>query len=595
MRTRKLFGRLAILAVATAACFVLALLVPAIMRYRAVDEPFSGASVMASPRDMLVVTQNVRLSDAPDLSLSRGMLYADGNATLGTPISRFVLDAPVFRLNVSGRQATAASSGMAGSAEQALAESAPLISQLLAFGYDALTIRRGTVNIVSEGGVSETLSEVEAEVSGRRKGYFSIKGSFLFRGQRLKIDTAVTQPQEKKKTHLWQLRAALHSAFLDAKFDGQADVAQDIQLTGLADLTAPSLRRVARWMSVPLANAEGLNATSIKGQFTWARNVLALEQAKVSIDANEGTGTLSLNLNAERPSIDGTLAFNSFNLAPYVEGLRPQTFGFERPSTSWSNLDLSFPLVRYVDTDLRLSAPRVAYNGFEMGRTAATLSTRGGKLLIDIAEMELGSASVSLQLSTDTNEMVPRYVLRGKVQNFDAAQSAAALLSSSPWSGKGIISLDVAGSGQAPGEILRALSGKASIQMAQGMRLPIDLKALRSLVKQGPVAGWPALLKGYTQLDALDLRLLFERGVATFDTMQARSGSNAYALSGTVKLADAEMDLRVAARTGLPQDRPLRSSDFFGADIVSLSGALSSPLLSSADDMEHFHKSMLPQ
>ena len=76
---------------------------------RASDEPFSGYAVMASPRDMHVITAPIRLSDAPDLTLNRGTLYADGNAALGTPISRFVLDGPVFYLNASGLRTGASS------------------------------------------------------------------------------------------------------------------------------------------------------------------------------------------------------------------------------------------------------------------------------------------------------------------------------------------------------------------------------------------------------------------------------------------------------------------------------------------------------
>lgn len=583
MQPRKLFARLAVLSAATVLCLVLALLAPAILKRQASDEPFSGASVMASPRDMLVVTQGVRLSSTPDLVLTRGMLYADGNAALGTPISRFVLDAPVFTLGVTSfdpaMTAATLEAGLSG-------EAGPLTEQLLAFGYDALTIRRGSIQINVAEGNSETLSEFEAEVSGRRKGQFSARGSFVYRGQRIKFDTAVAQPMDKKAAQRWQVKAAFNSAFLDSRFEGQVDVTRDIQLSGVADVTIPSLRRVARWLSVPVPNAEGLNASSIKGQFTWARNALSFEQAKISIDTNEGTGTLSLNLSAERPLIDGTLAFSSVDLAPYFEGLRPRTFGFERPSTSWANLDLSFPLIRYIDTDLRISTPRVTFKGFEMGRTAATFTVRSGKLLADVAEMELGAATASLQLTADTNEMVPRYTLKGKVQNLDAAQSASALLSGATWSGKGAIAIDVTGAGQAPSEVLRSLSGKAALQMPAGARIPVDIKALRGLVKQAPATGWGAFLKGQTQLDLVDLRLTLGNGVATVETPQARSGSNAFAMSGTLNLPEAELDLRIASRASAPQDRPLRSADFLGADVVRLSGPLSSPVLSEAGRFE---------
>ena len=109
MRRKNVLSRFATLALATLACLLLAVLAPMISIQRASDEPFSGYAVMASPRDMHVITTPIRLSDAPDLTLNRGTLYADGNAALGTPISRFVLDGPVFYLNASGLR-TAASS-----------------------------------------------------------------------------------------------------------------------------------------------------------------------------------------------------------------------------------------------------------------------------------------------------------------------------------------------------------------------------------------------------------------------------------------------------------------------------------------------------
>ena len=107
MGRRNVISRFATLVFATIACLLLAVLAPILFGPRATDEPFSGYAVMASPRDMHVITTPIRLSEAPDLTLSRGTLYADGNAAAGTPISRFVLDAPVFHLNVSGLSAGA--------------------------------------------------------------------------------------------------------------------------------------------------------------------------------------------------------------------------------------------------------------------------------------------------------------------------------------------------------------------------------------------------------------------------------------------------------------------------------------------------------
>lgn len=556
MQPRKMIARLAILSVATVVCLLAAFIVPSLVKNRGIDEAFTGASVIASPRDMLVVAQPIRLSAAPDLVLARGILYADGNAALGTPISRFVLDGPVFNVNVAGPAILA-------KPVNAVEEMLPLMEQLLNAAYDTLIIRRGQAQIAGADGSGETLSDIEAEVTGRRKGQMAIRGSFSYRGQRIKFDTALAHLAEKKGAQRWQVKTALKSAFIDATFDGIADATRDLQLSGAADLTIPSLRRVARWLSLPVPNAEGLNAAALKGQLTWARNALSLEQAKVSIDGNEGGGTLTLNLNAERPLIDGTLAFTAIDLAPYVEGLRPQTFGFERPSTSWTHLDLSFPLVRYIDTDLRISTPRLTFKSFDMGRTAATFTVRAGKLLADVAEMELGAATANLELTADTNEVVTRYTLKGKIQNFDAAQSAAALLSGAPWSGKGTLTVDLTGSGQVTGEVVRSLSGKAALVMPQGARVPTDLKSLKALAKQGPQSGWTNILKGQTTLDAVDVRASVAGGVMSVETMPIKTVAPAIGVIGTINLTEGELDVQLAT----------------GAEALNISGPFSSPIL----------------
>lgn len=581
MRPGRLFARLVTLSLATTVCLVLAIVATPYLRGFN-DEPISGASVMASPRDLQVITQEVRLSNAPDLVLSRGMLYADGNAALGTQISRFVLDGPLFTLNVSGPRApgdvpASDAAHVADNVAGALAE------QLAALGYDTLTVRRGTIQITSREGAGETMSDVEAEFTNKRKSGLSARGSFYYRGHRLKFEASLAPPTDRKAGLRWPAKVALRSAFVDANFDGALDAARDMQLSGVADVSMPSLRRVARWFALPVANAAGLNAASLKGQFTWARNSLSFEQAKLSVDNNDGTGSVTLNLGGDRPLVDGTLAFSSFDLVPYFESLRPQTFGFERPSTSWSSLDLSFPLLRVVDADLRISTPKVAFKGFELGRTAATVSVRGGKLLADVAEIELGSGVSSLQITADTNPSVPRYAIKGKIEGLDGAQAAAAFQFTQSWTGKGSVSLDVTGAGQAPSEVLRSLTGKVALSSAPGLRAPVEAKGLRALAKTSAITGWPGIAKGQTQFDQLDLRFAITNGVAIAETVTARSGSNAFAVSGAINLPETNLDLTIASRGATPPDKALKPSDFLGTDVVRLSGPMAAPTLSIAD------------
>src|SRR4029450_1012508 len=99
---------------------------------------------------------------------------------------------------------------------------------------------------------------------------------------------------------------------------------------------------------------------------------------------------------------------------PYVEAARSQSFLFDRQTASWSAFDLSFPLLRHVDADLRISAPKVAIKGYGLGRGAATITVRSGRLLADIAELELYSGKVGVQVSVNANELVSRYTVGGE-------------------------------------------------------------------------------------------------------------------------------------------------------------------------------------
>ena len=579
MRRKNAISRFATLALATLACLLLAVLAPMLWSQRASDEPFSGYTVMASPRDMHVITTPIRLSDAPDLTLNRGTLYADGNAAAGTPISRFVLDGPVFYLNASGLRTAAASfeASFAGPSIEAIAPL--LVEQLTAMGFDALTIRRGTLYVTAADGSWETIGDIQAELTGRRKGQVSGRGSFTIRGQRLGFDATLAPGVEKRNPPRWPMKLALKGDLLEASFDGQLDVGESLQLSGHAELSTPSVRRGARWFGVPVSSSEGLNAATLKGQINWSRHTLAFEDAKVAIDGNEASGALVLQFGGDRPLIDGSLAFNALDLTPYVEAARSQSFLFDRQTASWSAFDLSFPIIRHVDADLRISAPKVTIKGYGLGRGAATITVRSGKLLADIAELDLYSGKVGVQVTVNSNELVPRYTVRGKVENFEAGPAGTALFGSAVLTGRSTLSLDLTAAGQTPAEIVRALSGKVALTMAEGGRVGLDIRALRAAAKADGPPGWGLLAKGQTGLEQIEARALVRDGVLITETVQARSGAVGVVASGRVDLVERTLDLHLSVKPNAPADKLPKPADMAGAEAVTVRGLWQEPFV----------------
>jgi AsmA protein len=591
--------RLRRLALALLACLVFAILAPLYFAERRIDESFGLAStVSAAPRDLHVITVPVRLSDAPDLMLMRAVIYVYGPGTPsassastlpGGPISQAILEGPVFTLNASGRSAALAVSR--GEAEGAAADSppdsqtdplSPVLQQIASLGLDLITIRRGTLHITALDGSVETITDIQAEIKRTRKGQVTGIGSFTVRGQRVAFDATLSRSADTKLPRGWQLQVSLKSRLLQGTFDGLADLSEDLQLSGQVDLATINLRSAGRWFGLPLLSADSLGAASVRGELTWARRSLAFDKARIVVDGNEGNGRLVLNLGAARPMLEATLDFSALNLTPYIEATRSQIFGFELPVTWGASFDISLPMIRHLDADLRISASRVTLKSYVLGQGAAAIAAQAGKLHADITELELPSGgTLSAQVTAIMSEAAPRYALRAKIEKLEIGPVSAMVASAPALSGRATLALDLTGTGYSLADVAKRLSGKATLTMPEGGRMALDVKALRAAAKTG-ARGWAELAKSPSGLDRLEARALIIEGVAFTEEVQARAGDVALALTGRVGIADGNMDARLLLKVGAAPDQPLRLADA-AVETLTLRGPWASPEVRGED------------
>src|SRR5215470_17011645 len=230
MRHKTVMWRLRKLLLALLACLLFAVLAPLYFADRRPDEPFAISSVVASPRDMHVLSAPIRLSEAPDLMLNRGVVYAYATTqpATGGANSSIVLDGPVFTLNAAGMKAATTQQGTGESVD--LGPVSPLIEQIMSLGFDLITIKRGTLLVTAFDGTLETISDIQAEVTGRRKGQIAGRGTFTIRGQRVAFDATLGQASDKRLPSRWPFKATVKGALVEASFDGHADVGEDLQL-----------------------------------------------------------------------------------------------------------------------------------------------------------------------------------------------------------------------------------------------------------------------------------------------------------------------------------------------------------------------------
>jgi AsmA protein len=573
MRRNTVIARIRKPLLAISALLVFSVLAPMFFAERHAEER-SAFSVTASPRDQLYLTVPVKLADAPDLTLVRGLLSEYGPAGADKTMSHLLLEGPAFVLN-AGVLRTAAKARQGGpDGSEDLAAPSHLVRKLVAPSFEGVTIRRGTLDIAMGEGLVETIGDIEAEVT-RTEGRIESKGSFTIRGQRVTFVAKLGQPLDKKAPLRRSLQAELEGSLIHVVFDGHLDLAPDLLLTGKTDLSTPSLRRIGRWFGIPLQTTDGFNAATVKADLTWARRVLAFEKAQLTVDGNKADGRVALNLAGERPLIDATLDFARLDLTPHVEATRLQLFGFDLPGASWPSFDISLPMIRHLDADLRISARKVALKGHTFGQGAATITAHGGKLQADITELELGSGTLSAQISAGMNEIVPRYGLRAKIEGIEAGPVSAQLLGAPVLTGRATVTVDLRSTGYSLHEIVRRLSGKAALTLPDGGRLALDAEALREAVQKG-THGWFELARSPARVDKLEAQALLIEGVAFAEVTEARSGSRTLTASGRLGLDDGNLDLRLTWRSEPPAGQPPKPGD---ADAtVSLRGPWYDPV-----------------
>ena len=567
--------RLRKLALAFLACLVFAVLAPMYFAERRPDEGFAISPVIASPRDMHVLAVPVRLSDAPDLTLTRGVVYDYGPATSKEAASRILLDNPVFTLNAAGLRAGSRHGDSDGAD---LGPLSAVIQQIVSLSFHQITIHRGTLHVTMADGTVETIGDIQAELKWRRKGQIGALGNFTVRGQRVAFDASISQPLDKKPPQRWALQASFKASLLQGTFDGHEHLAEDLQLSGEADVSTPSLRRLGKWFGLPLHITEGFNATTIKGELTWARRSLTFEKAKIVVDGNEANGRLALNTGGERPHVEAVLDFSVLDLTPHVEAARTQLFGLDLAAASWSWFDISLPMIRYLDGDLRISARKVMLKGYTFGPGGATITARAGRLQAVIPELDLNSGTLSAQVTAIMSEVMPRYALRAELKNFDAGPASTLLLGAASLTGRATLTVDLTSTGYSPPEIIKRLSGKAELTLPEGGRLALDLKALAGVAKSG-ARGWAQLAKSQTAVERLEARALIIDGVAFLEKMQAHSGSVALAGSGRFGLHDGNMDIRLTLKSNSPADQAPK----VGSDTVTLRGPWHEPAVRAED------------
>lgn len=511
-----------------------------------------SAAVFAASTNSYSLSSPVRLLQTPLIELESGTISIPKNSTglarsgemlarlITGSSSRIALKDAKFSADFSGSEITTLNKMTPGGV-------APLVAIFQDLKFDSLTVSDSTVHLKLTDGSTLALHDVTADVTSNREGIVHAEGSFIFRGEKVSFDTTfATNLDAKSGARL--VSVSLKSRLLVADFDGYYMLGANPRLLSQqGDLKIPSLQEAANWIGVTWPSSLGFKDFRAKGQLEWVNRTITFQDAVVQMDGNEATGTLSVNFSGEHPAIEGTLGFKTLDLTTYFRSGDDvaQTSGESLLSLVSTATDLNFPLVKAIDADLRISSDSVVVPGVTIGSSAATISLKGGKMIADIAELEIDDGTRGGgQLRIDMNGPQPSYDIRGKLEDLDIGRAAQAIFGHATIQGRGNAIIEISATGDTGTSLLNSLSGKLSVTMADGGSIGLDIDQLSAAVTSPEAQNtWTTASTGTMPVDHLDARFAVVNGVIRTERVWATTGERAVEAEGAINLSARMLDL----------------------------------------------------
>ncbi len=572
------------LAVAILLCLVFLIVAPYFVERRFDELGLTSAAVFAASRDSYSLSSPIRLLKAPNIALESGTIsmppsrsgLARGGEMIAMLItgssSRMTLERATIAADFSESEAVLGSGVAHGGV-------APLVAALQQLQFDALAVRDSSVRIKLADGTTLVLDDLAADVTAKQNGNIRAVGSFVFRGEKVAFDTTLASKVDPQ-SGAYPITASLKSALLSSGLDGQLLLGESPRLLSpQADLTIPNVRAAARWLGAGWPPGDAFEGFYAKGQLEWVNHTVAFQKATVQMDGNEATGTLSVNFSGPRPALDGTLGLKTLDLTKYVGAPAGST---QAPGQSLLSMvsgasGLEFPLIQIIDADLRISSNNVVLPGVSIGRSAATISLKGGKMIADIAELEIDEGTRGGgQLRIDATGTRPSYDIRGKLEALDLGRAGQAIFGHPTIQGRGDVIIEISAAGDTGTLLLSSLDGKLCVSLAEGGQLGLDVDQLSAAAKSPQTqSAWQAASSGTMPIDTLEARFAVHNGVIRTEVAKAVAGSRAMNAEGAINLPARRLDLELAVGEMAQANAAAPRT----GDVIDMHGPWASPVL----------------
>lgn len=343
-------------------------------------------------------------------------------------------------------------------------------------------------------GEKRSLSNIDMNLSlPSFAGPLKANGMATWNGERATLHVTVAAPGTLQSGGTSPVTITLAAAPISFNFQGKATGATLSEFDGPIRLSVPSVRGLAKWLEIPFnPTGTGFGPLSIDGKIAKKGAKIAFTDATISLDAIKATGTLTIDSRGAQPYLSGRLDVGTLDINPYLTPERRNVRASSAAnraaapgpspapaakSTGWSTAPIDLSALKIADADFDITANSILYRKLKIGKSALALHLKDGRLEADLTKMSLYQGQGQGKLVADDSGTAPRFAADFNLSGVAIQPLLRDAADFDRLSGKGRVTLDVTGSGRNQRNIVSSLTGKGSLNLANGKVAGINLVA----------------------------------------------------------------------------------------------------------------------
>lgn len=362
----------------------------------------------------------------------------------------------------------------------------------------------------------------------------SLTAKGIWRGESFAMKASSSQPLLLLGGGNAPVSLTLETAPAVISFEGVTTLTGQGPIDGNLNLSVPSLNRLVEWTRGSRLPGPRIGPLTIEAHLSGDSSRLKFDTSNLTIDSSTGRGLLEIGFGLERPSVTGTLAFNTLNLRGLVSALGPLDLNGGAPD------QVSMPIMSQgFDFDLRFSADTARFGAITLNKLAAAAKATNQLSSFDISDATGLGGNFQVGIRSDRTSNQELVELRFNGTDIELGSLAASfgrehLIPQ----GKANLSVVLRGSGSNIGDLLSTANGEVSALFGPG-RLPgIDFEDLLKKAASGEFVALDSRnSRGNVALDGMELRATLKNGLAQIDTAKASAGRYTLELEGLVPVA----------------------------------------------------------